>query len=318
MASPTPADSKGPIICPGHSRPVPFIEYSRETPDGVFLISACLDGKAMLRDSNGDWIGTFSGHRGAIWSATLNSDATRAVTAAADSTARIWNAETGEEVVSFQHKHIVVKTAVFSLDGTHVFTGGAEKKVRIFDLAKPDAAPQIMEGSTETISHIIATPDSNILLSCGSESQVRVWDRRTLKTEATIATGDKTRSLNGSVEHGLVMASAGKQVHMLELKSMKVVKTVELPGKRQADCAAYDQAGKRLYTGHESSLWVTAFDLSQAEAEGEKISAKELGVFKGHHGPVRSLAINPTNQTFASGSEDGTIRIWDLSSVRPE
>lgn len=31
---------------------------------------------------------------------------------------------------------------------------------------------------------------------------------------------------------------------------------------------------------------------------------------KGHHGPVRSLAFAPSFDSYASGSEDGTIRIW--------
>jgi hypothetical protein len=33
---------KIPLICSGHSRPVPEIAYSKITPDGTFLVSACL------------------------------------------------------------------------------------------------------------------------------------------------------------------------------------------------------------------------------------------------------------------------------------
>ena len=55
---------------------------------GITFADYVLDGNPMLRDGQtGDWIGTFIGHKGAVWQARLSPDASTAATASADFTA---------------------------------------------------------------------------------------------------------------------------------------------------------------------------------------------------------------------------------------
>ena len=59
---------------------------------------------------------------------------------------KIWDTYSGNSLHSFPHNHIVRSVAI-TPSASHLLTGGQEKKVRIFDLARPDAEPDILGGS---------------------------------------------------------------------------------------------------------------------------------------------------------------------------
>ena len=48
-------------------------------------------------------------------------------------------------------------------------------------------------------------------------------------------------------------------------------------------------------------MWVHVHDLE---------SGMEVESHRGHHGPIHTVKYAPGGESYASGSEDGTLRVW--------
>ena len=53
---------------------------------------------------------------------------------------KLWDTYSGDCLQSFPHNHIV-RSVALSPSSSYLLTGGQEKKVRMFDLNRPDAEP---------------------------------------------------------------------------------------------------------------------------------------------------------------------------------
>lgn len=298
-----------PIVCPGHSRPLAGVEYSPVTPDGVFLISACHDKEPMLRNGKtGDWIGTFKGHKGAVWSAKLNKDATFALTGSGDFSAKVWDAITGAELYTFAHKHIV-KTVEFSPDSRKFVSGGHEGKLRLFDLVEPEAPAVVIDlpppssGGTTSITKVIwDRTDSNRVITGTSDGKVRAWDLRSRQEIHSAEVQGTVMDLELSPTVGDILTiCAGDKVTFLDASSLLPLKSFQMPMHFREEGGASLHPDRQLFIAGGSDLWVRVFDFN---------TGAELECHKGHHGPVRCLRYAPEGGTYATGSEDGTVRIW--------
>ncbi|KAK9800159.1 hypothetical protein WJX73_000190 [Symbiochloris irregularis] len=260
-----------PLVCHGHERPIVELSYSPVTPDGYFLTSASKDGLPMLRNgSTGDWIGTFQGHKGAVWSCILNDSATVAATASADFSARVWDALSGKELHNFAHPHIV-RTLQFMHHSNKLLTAGWPKLMRLYDLERPEAEPQIVEGVPDNVRCASLHPEDKVLLTSYIDKPgISVWDLRTAQIVSSMAAPSKVTSIE-----------------------------VQPDGSRFLTADGHEAKG-RIAAGGED-LWVHLHDYD---------SGVEIECNKGHHGPVHCVRFAPGGESYASGSEDGTIRIW--------
>lgn len=290
-----------PLTCSGHTRPVVDLSFSDITPFGYFLISACKDGKPMLRQGDtGDWIGTFEGHKGAVWGATLNKDATKAATGAADFSAKVWDAEKGEELQSFAHKHIV-KSVDFSSDSRTLLTGSNEKMLRIFDLQKPDAEVKQFVGHTSNIKAVHFNKDCNQVWSASDDKTIRVWDVNSCKEVHCIETPSAPSSLELTSDGSIFTATYGSFTVFYNAENFEKIKEIKAPA--PVNTASLHPSKNFFVCGGED-FKMYKFDYYTGE---------EIESFKGHFGPVHCVRFSPDGELYASGSEDGTLRLWQTT-----
>ncbi|KAE8381427.1 WD40-repeat-containing domain protein [Aspergillus bertholletiae] len=320
-----------PLTCHGHSRPVPHINFSSTVEDDqYYLISACKDNNPMLRDGiTGDWIGTFLGHKGAVWQARLSTDATIAATAAADFSAKVWDTHTGECLHTLQHSHIVRAVAFPMQPSPQVLaTGGFEKKLRIFDLSRsnsgsnsssptfPSSTREISAGVTSyeigpgvhggTIKSIVWNQDYNILTTAAEDRKIRWWDLRSrhpvieYTVEGPIGSCELNTLAVRPNDPGILTVAAGKSVYLFDGSSPgRLLKKSNF--RYEVASAAVNNETGRLVTGTTDDTWARVYDLRTDE---------ELEVQKGHHGPIWSVSFSPDGKLYGTGSEDGTIKLW--------
>lgn len=290
-----------PLTCSGHTRPVVYLDFSGVTDCGYFLISACKDGKPMLRQGDiGDWIGTFEGHKGAVWGVALNAEATRAATGAADFTGKVWDAISGEELHSFQHNHIV-KSVNFSKDSAYLTTGSNEKLVRIFDLNKPEAGPEVFSGHTSGIRHVSFFRNDTHLVSCADDKTLRVWDRASGEEVQKVEFSSTPNSLEVSKDGTVLTVAYANHVVFLDSETLTKIREFTIP--TTVNSASLHPEKSMFVTGGDD-LKVYKFDYT---------TGTEIESFKGHFGPVHCLKFSPDGELYASGSEDGTLRLWQTT-----
>lgn len=106
-----------PILLQGHERSLNQIKYNR---DGDLLFSVAKD-KVVCAwyTSNGERLGTYSGHQGAVWTCDPSPNGVLLATGAADNTIKLWNIQSGECVKTWENP-TAIKRVQFSEDGSRL------------------------------------------------------------------------------------------------------------------------------------------------------------------------------------------------------
>jgi WD40 repeat protein/serine/threonine protein kinase len=227
---------------------------------------------------------TLHGHRSPIESVAFSADGRRMITGSQDKTAKVWDTETGRELLTLTGHTEAVAAAVFSPDGHRIVTASWDDTAKIWDaatgqelltLSSPSAALPPSRSSSAP-STTPSLPHSNSPPASSSPSP----------------TLPPAPSLSPPTTPAAVITPSGwplipSRNHTASLMS-----------------AAYSRDGRRIVTGgwdHTARLWDAA-------------TGRELLIFKGHTAPILAVAFAPDGRRVATASVDMTARIWDVET----
>jgi len=312
-----------PILLQGHERSLTQIKYNAQ---GDLLFSCSKDHVVNVWYShNGERLGTYEGHNGSVWTVDVDSQSKFLVTGSADNQLRLWSVSTGKCLFVWEFP-TAVKRVAFSEDDSKVVCVteqrmGHSGAIRVFELNRDgDGTNQDPEpasffnpiGSKATVVAFAHTP--KLVLTGHESGKVALWD---VETGDEVASNERAHSdvitdLQLSPDRSyFITSSKDKCARLHDTKTLSVLKTysTETPLNSAAIASLKPYI---LLGGGQEAMSVTTTSARQGKFETRfwhKIFEEEVGRVKGHFGPINTIAVHPSGRSYASGGEDGFVRL---------
>jgi translation initiation factor 3 subunit I len=311
----------------GHERPLTQVKYNRE---GDLIFSVAKDYHVCAwYSSNGERLGTYIGHKGTVWSVDVDSTTTYVLTASADFSGKLWKAETGECIYTWNFE-APVRRVELSPDNKFVFfltdhVMGKQGKIQIFniDLSKgsnQESTPilEIVNDGEAINRATIATWSygGKYIISGHFDGSISKYDSKTadLLSKST-PFKDQVTDVQTSQDRTYFIASSKDQsAKLFDVDSWKLLK--EYISESPVNAALITPVKDYIILGggqDARNVTTTAGGEGKFDAKiFHKIFQDEIGRVKGHFGPLNCLSIHPEGTSYVSGGEDGLIRLHHL------
>lgn len=309
------------------------------TADGNQVLTASADKTVRHALTAGKEVRSLTGPNAAVTSVALNPQGNLIAGGTADSRLYLWTAADGKPVTNYvahggsvtgvhfhpQQPQLIttgsdglVKTwavppaaprilphpdaVLVSVPGPNnkLFTGGGDKTIRVWDLAKLTVERQLT-GHAGAVTALAVSGNGQLLISGGAEGTMRFWNV-TAGKESDILTGH-----TGAVT-SLALNAAGSQLVSTSLDGK--VKLWQLPltspkamaHPEQVTAVAVSADGAKLLTGggdKQARLWDLAKGVKERDYSGPTLA-------------ITSVALSADGKLLAAGAADKTVHVWSV------
>ncbi len=274
---------------------------------------------------------TLHGHTDSVICVAFSPDGKRLASGSADTTVRIWNAETGKQEQVFQGHTGAVWSVAFSPDGRQLASCGGRPHdaddVLVWDVSNGKVVRRLT-GLSDFVTSVTFSPDGRRIAACGiaknpdtadkpASARLQVWDAETgeplLSMDGHDALpwrvqysrqGDRIVSAAGGFD-----ASAAGEIKIWDATTGEQV--VAMDGVRDVHTATFDPAGRTVVSGGGDLRHRQPGELVFWDAKsGKPIMRREFAGLR-----VLAAAFGPDGSLLATGhgapEGPGRVILWD-------
>lgn len=277
-------------------------------PVGNILASGSSDGIVKLWDAQtGELKQTFEASGSSVVSIAFSPDgrffAVATVGSYGDGAIIIRDVQTLETKQKLTEGNIQI--IVFSPDSNTLAVGNISGQLKLWDVAS-GKVKQTLEGQAIQTHAIAFSPDGKFLAGGGWGSTVKLWELQTGTLKHELAGHDNDILTVAFSPDGKMLASGSLDatVKLWNVETGALKQT--LPGQNNfIDSVSFSTDGKILAGA--SNRAILLWDVQTGAVKQE---------LTGHTDGINSVSFSPDGKLLASGSQDATVKLWNVDSLK--